>query len=189
MKCLNMRHPLLLFSIFLALGCSQPDDSPITWTECGGNIGDHACNFSFMDQTGNDWSLYNHHGSIIVLDFSAMWCDYCKKAAEVAQEIQNTHENDDVVWVTILLQNNYGQQPTLENLNEWASSFEMTSSPVLSGDASIIDPTAQKGYNVTTWPGLVVIDRDMTISHELKGWNEMQIKFWLKQLTKNREAR
>jgi thiol-disulfide isomerase/thioredoxin len=177
---MNITH---VFIMLLCISCSAPDDSPITWTDCGGAIGDHACNFSLMDQTGNDWSLYDHHGSIIVLDFSAMWCGYCQKAAVVAQEIQDKHKDDDVVWVTVLLQNNYGQSPTLADLNKWASAFEMTSAPVLSGNQSIIDKSAKNGFNIRSWPGFVIIDRDMKISYELFGWNEMQVKSWLEELT------
>ena len=51
----------------------------------------------------------------------------------------------------------------------------------------MIDNTAKSGYNISSWPGLVVIDRDMTIAYELKGWNEMQIKVWLEKLI-NKEA-
>ena len=178
MKCF-----ISLTAALLLLGCGSAAPNPITSTECGGQVGDHACDFSFVQQSGEKWNLYDQYGSIIVLDFSTMWCAYCQEAGKVAQEIQNTHGGKDVVWATILLQNNYGQPPTVEDLNEWASAFEMTSSPVLSGNDSIIDPAGLAGYGVTTWPGIVIIDRDMTIAYELKGWNEMQIKYWLDELT------
>jgi len=171
----------------LSFSCSNPNTGPITWTDCGGNVTDHACNFSLMDQTGDDWTLYDHYGSIIVLDFSAMWCGYCQKAAIVAQSIQDKYKNNDVIWVTILLQNNYGQQPGLDDLTEWTTAFDMTTAPVLSGNTDIIDKTARNGFNVRTWPGIVIIDRDMKIVYELAGWNEMQIKFWLDQLSSNQE--
>ena len=169
--------------VLLNFSCSPADSGPITWTDCGGEIGSHACNFTLIDQEGNDWSLYKHYGSIIVLDFSAMWCGYCQKAATIAQEIQDKHKDDDVIWVTILLQNNYGQNPAVGDLVEWSTAFDMTSAPVLSGNTDIIDQTAQNGYNIRSWPGFVIIDRDMTIAYELFGWNEMQIKMWLEKLT------
>jgi thiol-disulfide isomerase/thioredoxin len=177
-----MRFLAAFFIIVLLSACSVSSNLPEVQVDCGGLVGNNACNFSLMDQTGNDWTLYNHLGSIIVLDFSAMWCGYCQKAGLVAQEIQDKHINDNVIWVTILLQNNHGQQPTLKDLNIWADEFEMSSSPVVSGNSEIIDTSAKDGYNVNTWPGLVIIDRDMKIVHELKGWNEMQVKLWLEQL-------
>jgi thiol-disulfide isomerase/thioredoxin len=173
---------LAIIVLVLSLSCSETESSPITWTECGGNVGDHACDFSLMDQTGAQWSLYDHYGSVIVLDFSAMWCGFCQKAGSVAQEIQDKHKDDSVVWVTILLQNNYGQPPSQNDLDEWAQAFDM-SAPVLSGNTDIIDQSAETGFNVRSWPGFVVIDRDMTIAYELFGWNETQIKIWLEQLT------
>ena len=181
---MNNAKYLVVLSMCLGLfSCSTPQQSTITWDECGGKIGDHACDFTLMDQTGNDWSLYDHYGSIIVLDFSAMWCGFCQKAGLVAQEIQDDHKDDDVVWVTILLQNNYGQIPSQGDLMKWSEEFDMSTAPVLSGNTDIIDLSAKSGFNIRSWPGLVVIDRDMTIVHELFGWNEMQVKFWLDSMT------
>jgi len=181
-------NKIKVFLVFLCINfisCSTAaNSSDITWEECGGNIGDHACDFYLMDQTGEDWSLYGNYGSIIVLDFSAMWCGYCQKAAIVAQLIQDKYKDDNVIWVTILLQNNYGQIPMLNDLLEWEKAFEMTSAPVLSGNMDIIDQTAQNGFNIRSWPGFVIIDRDMIIAYELFGWNEMQITMWLDQLVK-----
>ena len=168
---------------FMCVSCSHENESsPITWDECGGNVEDHACDFSLMDQPGNEWSLYDHYGNIIILDFSATWCGVCQNAAKVAQSVQDEYKDDGVVWVTILLQNNYGLAPTLADLTEWASAFGMHSSPVLSGNADLIDETAQDGFNVQSWPGFVVIDRELKIAYELYGWNEMQIKYWIKNM-------
>jgi thiol-disulfide isomerase/thioredoxin len=184
-----MKFLIPFFIVMLINACSVSNNLSDGQVDCGGLIGDRACNFSLMDQTGSDWTLHDHHGSIIILDFSAMWCGYCQKAAIIAQEIQDKYARDNVVWVTILLQNNYGQQPTLKDLNAWADEFEMSSSPVVSGNSEMIDTSAKDGYNVNTWPGLVIIDRDMKIIHELKGWNEMQVKFWLEQLTQESTRR
>ena len=181
-----MKILLYIFTVLsMGFACSETESNPSStaWSDCGGLAGDHACDFTLMDQSGADWSLYDHYGSIIVLDFSAMWCGYCQKAAVVAQNIQDSHKAHNVVWVTILLQNNHGQQPSLTDLNEWADTFEMSSAPVLSGGADIIDLTAQAGFNVSTWPGIVIINRDMVIAYELAGWNEAQIKSWLDQMT------
>ena len=38
------------------------------------DIGDKACNFTLYDQDGDVWELYDHHGDIILLDFSTIWC-------------------------------------------------------------------------------------------------------------------
>ena len=70
----------------------------------------------------------------------------------------------------------------MADLTEWASAFGMHSSPVLSGNADLIDETAQDGFNVQSWPGFVVIDRELKIAYELYGWNEMQIKYWIKNM-------
>ena len=175
---------LLLFTlVFCFTACAtSPTETTITWTDCGGEIGDRACDFTLIDQTGDKWNLYDHYGSIIILDFSAMWCGYCQKAAMIAQTVQNEFANHDVVWVTVLLQNNYGQSPTVQDLQTWSQEFDITDAPVVSGNNQLIDPSAQNGYDITSWPGFVIIDRTMTIAYELRGWNELQIQYWLQKM-------
>ena len=48
---------------------TSPAPSPITWTECSQNIGDHPCEMILSDQHAKPWSLYEGWGDIQVLDF------------------------------------------------------------------------------------------------------------------------
>jgi hypothetical protein len=112
-----------------------------------------------------------------------MWCGYCQIAGSKAQEIQDKFPNHSVVWVTILLQNAYGQEPSVTDLQKWSQEFDVTTSPVLAGNDTIIDSSGENGYNPSSWPALVIINRDLVITHKLHGWNEMQINIWLEELT------
>ena len=69
---------------------TAPEPDPITWEDCGGYVGDHPCDFTFSDQDGNDWNLYDHYGDVLLLDFSTMWCYYCKVSAADVQLMQDT---------------------------------------------------------------------------------------------------
>ena len=42
--------------------------------ECRNRVENHVCNMNLMDQYGNRIDLYDYYGSVILLDFSAMWC-------------------------------------------------------------------------------------------------------------------
>ncbi len=155
---------------------STPDSEVqvIDWTECGGLPGDHACDFTFKDQNDVDWSLYDHHGTVMVLDFSAVWCGWCKVAAAEVQALQDHFDptGTEFLWVTILVDDSTGNPPTLEIVEEWASAYGITSSPVLQGDRSIIDATAENGYPVTSWPMFLIIDEDLIIENGLRGWSQ-----------------
>tara|TARA_B100000131_G_scaffold246681_1_gene239680 strand:+ start:244 stop:846 length:603 start_codon:yes stop_codon:yes gene_type:complete len=159
------------------------EPSPITWEECSAALGDHACDFTFEDQAGNEWSLYDQYGSIIVLDFSVMWCGPCQSAASQVAAHVSKYANDDVVWVTVLLQDSTGASVSLEDVQNWQSLYGIPDeSPILQGDNSIVDSTGQTGYPVMSYPTLVVIDREMVMYQGLHGWSQEVIEGWIDEL-------
>ena len=159
--------------------------SPITWTDCGGDVGDKACDFTFVDQADDDWNLYDHHGTVMILDFSTMWCGVCQSIAPDAQPHQDyyTSLGHDFLWVTVLVDDlSWGNPPDLQDTQDWANIYGMTTSPVLAGDRSIIDTTAVNGYPITSWPTLVVVDETLTIYNGLRGWNESVVLGWVDEV-------
>ena len=146
----------------------------VTWEDCGGNLGDHACDFTFKDQSDEEWSLYDHHGTVMVLDFSAVWCGYCQVAAAEVQTLQDHFDTtgEDFLWVTILIDDATGNPPDLSVVQEWANTYGIITSPVLQGDRSIIDTTAEDGYPITSWPMFLIVDEDLIIESGLRGWSQ-----------------
>jgi len=144
---------------------------PIDWDECSGMPGDHPCNFTFVDQDGNDWTLYDNYGKVILLDFSTMWCGYCRVSAAEVQALHDQY-GPDFIWVTILIEDGSGGDITIDDVQLWAETYGISSAPVLVGDRSIIDPTAENGYPVTSWPMFILIDDEMIIDWGLRGWSQ-----------------
>ena len=146
----------------------------IDWDDCGGQMGEHACDFTFKDQNDVDWSLYDHHGTVMVLDFSAVWCGYCRVAAAEVQALQDQLDptGTEFLWVTILVDDAQGNPPDLSIVQEWADAYGITSSPVLQGDRSIIDTSGENGYPITSWPMFIIVNEDLIIESGLRGWSK-----------------
>ena len=191
MPFLRQVFSLVIFCLMFFTGCSAyvsndddsastavietPEEDPITWEDCGGLLGDHPCDFTFVDQNGDEWNLYDNYGKVILLDFSTMWCGYCRVAAADVQLMQDTYGPDGFVWVTLLVDDTTGGDVSLDEVQLWANTYGITTAPVLMADRSIIDTTGEDGYPVTSWPMFLLVDRDMTISWGLRGWSQEMI--------------
>ena len=64
----TMELIIVACTLAMIISCGKPKEeiveveepSPITWESCSHNIGDHPCDFTLVDQNGNDWNLYEN---------------------------------------------------------------------------------------------------------------------------------
>ena len=145
------------------------------WADCSGDLGNHSCNFEFLDQNGMPWELYNHYGKIIILDFATMWCTVCQHVSLETQAIQEKYQSENVIWVTILLQDFNGMPVTDAAAASWADAFNITSAPVLAGDITIADPAERGGFTIQVLPTIVILDREMVVHYYANGWNKTRL--------------
>jgi len=156
----------------------EEEDPAITYEDCSGRVGDHPCNLEFLDQNGDVWNLWERTGTVMVVDFSTIWCGVCKSIAGDAQAFQDayTDQGHDFLWVTVLVDGpTWGTPPTESEIQDWVSTYGMTTSPVLLGDRTLIDTTAENGIPIQSWPTLIIVDQDMRISFGIGGWSESMI--------------
>ena len=136
------------------------------------------CNFRLMDQDGNLVELYDYEGHVILLDFSTVWCYWCKVAAEYTQ---TTHDKDPSLTVlTVLLQDNDGGTVEIHETQAWANFFGI-SSPVLIGNDAMRG-AANDQWNVTSYPSFFFIDKSFHIRKLFPGWNQEYISDYLDNL-------
>lgn len=184
----EMKRMLLTTLMFLMTACSPgcgpaelktpTDTAPeepypfATWDECSQDVGDHPCNFTLKDQADEDVSLYDFYGSVIVLDLSAMWCGPCRIAGMDVQATAERFAEDDVRYITVLVENLQGLPPELSDVQSWASDLGITTEPVLQGSRDLVNPDPSLGYPLESWPTFILITKDMKVYTYQKGYNQ-----------------
>ena len=159
----------------------SPYHPDVNWDECNGREDAHPCNIISFDQNGDEFDLYKHYGSLIVLDLSAMWCGPCNQAGAHAQAVQDQYIGEDLVYITVLIEDQQGGPVDLSDLQEWATAYGNTTSPVVTGDRTML--TSGGGtFDLTSWPTFFYIDRDMLIRDIDKGYNAGEVIYSIEWL-------
>ena len=152
--------------------CDTAPADPITWTECSYKIGEHICNVTLPDVDEVIHELYSYYGRPIVIQLSAEWCSPCHTAGTYAEGYMERYADDDLLWVTIILENTAGEAATTLDLMQWEAEMNTVNALTLAGSRDLIDTTAENGFPLTSWPTIIVVNTDMTIYHGFYGWSE-----------------
>lgn len=181
----NLMFKVFLIFLFLVgceptnvdfeLGDTNNEEEVIEFDDCGYEVGFHTCNFTFLNEEAEEVSLYDFYGKTIVLDFSTMWCYYCQQAAYDIPATLELFENDDIVYVTLLVENWTGNAPGQEDLVEWVNHFELISPVLAAPREEIIDVNSEIGFNVSSWPTFFFIDKEMMMNSYIRGYNQEMI--------------
>ena len=150
-----------------------------TWETCSQTVGDHPCNFTLKDQNDKDVSLYDFYGNAIILDLSAMWCGPCVQAGSDVQGTIERFADHDVKYITVLIDNLQGSEPTLIDVQSWAANLGIETEPVLQGSRDLLSSDASAGWPLASWPTFIFITDEMKIYHFQAGYNQQLIDMLL----------
>jgi thiol-disulfide isomerase/thioredoxin len=156
-------------------------DPAVNWEVCGSDEGDHPCNIIAIDHNGDEFDLYANYGSLIVLDLSAMWCGPCNNAGAHAQEVHDMYADQDLIYVTLLIENRHGVPPSQADIQQWAADYGNTTSPVIGGDRSML-ASGGGPWNLTSWPTFFYIDREIVIRDVDKGYSSQEVIYSIEWL-------
>ncbi|MEZ4240468.1 MAG: thioredoxin family protein [Myxococcota bacterium] len=136
------------------------------------NVGTQFPDLVGIDQFGDTVHLYDFFapGTQVVLDFSAEWCVPCQQLAGYLDHenelfpyptIRDAVEAGDVVWITVLTENNAGNPPTAATAAAWYAAHPNPRVPVLaaSGVGAVVSFLGLSYYPTSAW-----LDGDLTVT-------------------------
>lgn len=142
---------------------------PASLTGEGFSVGQVALDVRGEDQFGDEVSLWQFYGKLIVLDIATMWCGPCQELGQSTESFNAEYAERGVLHLTVLLENEDGVGPTQEELEKWAtlpsldpdSPYDRITSPILS------DPKGQSGsiraVRNNQYPVPLLLGRDMRV--------------------------
>ncbi len=129
----------------------------------GVEIGECPPDFQLPDASGASWSLRAQAGSVIVLDFSAMWCPHCRNLAPELEALNDEYAADGLVVATVIHEDPQSNPPDAADLRAWTQAYAI--SHAVLGDDGAVEAIFGGFYQ----PNVLVIDRDHLVTYRGTG--------------------
>ena len=88
---------------------------------------------------------------------------------------------DDLIYVTVLVENQHGVPPSEADVQQWVAAYGNTTSPVLPGDRGML-VSSGGSWELTSWPTFFYIDREMVIRDVDKGYSSQEVLYSIEWL-------
>jgi thiol-disulfide isomerase/thioredoxin len=148
-------YAFLILSAILLPNCVQPSSE----MEGVAEIGRTAPNFTLPDLGGQEVSLDQFKGKIVLLDFWATWCGPCRMTMPLLERLQNQYSD-------VLVQLAINMQEPLNNVREYVRSEGIHARVLLDEDGSV-----SYAYRVGAIPMQILIDREGILRHVQTGFD------------------
>ena len=139
--------------------------------------GDVAPDFKLEDTKGNQVSLSDLRGKVVMVNFWATWCPPCIEEMPSMERLNEAMAEDDFVLLAINTEKN-GRSVVPPFLNKTPYTF-----PILYDDKGDV----QKQYGVYKFPESFIIRKDGTVDQKIIGpldWSSPKTIAYLKSLSK-----
>ncbi|NLH48494.1 MAG: TlpA family protein disulfide reductase [Myxococcales bacterium] len=139
------------------------NDDNDTTPQMGYDVGDKMPDFTLLDQKGDEVSLYDYAGKVILLDTSAMWCGPCQQdTPKLETDYYQVYKDqgDGFMVLQLILANYNDNPPTQAELLAWATLYGLTF-PVL--DDSSWDVTYPLHGGSISIPAYALLDQEGVI--------------------------
>jgi len=136
-----------------------------------------APNFTLQDLSGNEISLQQHEGQIVLLDFWATWCAPCRRSIPELVDIQEKYQDQGLVILGISTDD--PRKTGVKSLLAFKNQYKINYSILL---ASSSVTRAYFGTGQMPIPTLFVIDREGRVVESIVGYAPGAVERSLKKL-------
>ncbi len=144
----------------------------------GWALGDIIHDFQLIDRHEGPLSLYQYYGFVILLDFSAGWCNPCRAIAEDAEELYQEHKSRGFTVIHVMLHGNDDSiYADTEFLTEWTEEYGLTFPVTREQEPEFVTNSLRTaGTLVGGIPNFVVLDRDLRIDFQASGYPDTDVR-------------
>ena len=154
----NLKSFKLLLCVFLlALFCLAPIAALAVAT------GETAPDFKLQDMKGEDVSLSDFKGRLVLLKLATTWCPTCKQLSAEIKNIGEFLKEQDVVFLEVFVQDSE------KTIKKYLGDHQ----PPMTFHALLDDGQAYKAYSVYLIPRFLLIDEEQVVRFDSSGRNVM----------------
>jgi len=152
----NLKSFKLLLCVFLlTLFCLAPIAALAVAT------GETAPDFKLQDMKGEDVSLSDFKGRLVLLKLATTWCPTCKQLSAEIKNIGEFLKEQDVVFLEVFVQDSE------KTIKKYLGDHQ----PPMTFHALLDDGQAYKAYNVYLIPRFLLIDEEQVVRFDSSGRN------------------
>ena len=128
--------------------------------------GEDAPDFTLPNLEGEEVSLSNYQGQVVILKLATTWCPTCKQQSAAIAEIDSWLAENNVVFLDVFVQD------SKEMVEKYTANYDYANTyhPLLD------DGQAHGAYNVYLIPRMIIVDQNQKIAHDNSLMQEREIK-------------
>lgn len=147
-----------LVAVFSLVACDD-SSTQVQKLPQGGLIGQSAPELTLTDMQGQEVSLSQFRGKVVILNFWATWCPPCREEMPSMEKLHRDYQDKGLVMLAVNVEQN-GKEVVADFLKKTPYSFPI----LLDGDQ-----TVQNSYGVFRFPESFIIDRNGVVVERIIG--------------------